>query len=303
MEAPVDDQCINMEDLGPPSPPKFPDELRCSQIKSVQMEMRIFTARKTYVSELLEIEKETNGPRTETAQKSEAEMTSLDEKINILEGKMNELLPCPIALCFHNSKNKAVKRTADPVIRPAKFTAKANNNNSKTNINSKNKNDVIDFVFPKKTSKIVPVKELEQLKTTNAFAALNTATVDAEDVSPPKPKIKPIFMKIINSYNLILQELHRSYPTATNTHMRGYIKIEAQSSDDHRDITNYLKEKNLEHYVIVPPSTRPLKLSSKASPTILTLRILKMTSFPRVLKSLKLPNLKNSSPKLPYLST
>ncbi|GFX75397.1 hypothetical protein TNCV_1724111 [Trichonephila clavipes] len=28
MEAPVDDQCINMEDLGPPSPPKFPDELR-----------------------------------------------------------------------------------------------------------------------------------------------------------------------------------------------------------------------------------------------------------------------------------
>ncbi|GFV84658.1 uncharacterized protein TNCV_4296411 [Trichonephila clavipes] len=195
MEAPVDDQCINMEDLGPPSPPKFPDELRCSQIKSVQMEMRIFTARKTYVSELLEIEKETNGPRTVTAQKSEEEITSLDEKINILEGKMLELLPCPIALCSHNSKNKAVKRTADPVIRPAKFTAKATNNNSKNNnISSKNKNDVTDFVFPKKTNKMVPVKELEQLNTTNAFAALNTATVDAEDVSPPKPKIKPIFM-------------------------------------------------------------------------------------------------------------
>ncbi|GFX07223.1 uncharacterized protein TNCV_2972001 [Trichonephila clavipes] len=211
MEAPVDDQCISMEDLGPPSPPKFPDELRCSLIKSVQMEMRILTARKTYVSELLEIKKETNGPRTETAQKSE-EMTSLEEKINILEGKMHELLPCPIALCSHNSKNKAVKRTADPVNRPAKFTAKATNNNNKSNNISKNKNDVTDFVFPKKTSKIVPVKELEQLKTTNAFAALNTATVDAEDVSPPKPKIKPIFMRIISSYNLILQELHRSYP-------------------------------------------------------------------------------------------
>ncbi|GFS91134.1 uncharacterized protein TNCV_2214791 [Trichonephila clavipes] len=78
METPVDDQCVNMEDLGPPSPPKFPDELRCSQIKSVQMEMRIFTTRKRYVSELLEIEKETNGPRTETVQKSEAEMTFLE---------------------------------------------------------------------------------------------------------------------------------------------------------------------------------------------------------------------------------
>ncbi|GFU21701.1 uncharacterized protein TNCV_3123011 [Trichonephila clavipes] len=119
-------------------------------------------------------------------------MTSLDEKINILEGKMLELLPCPIALCSHNSKNKAVKRTAEPVIRPAKFTAKAINNMSN---NSKNKNEVreTDFVFPKKTSKIVPVKELEQLKTTNAFAALNTATVDAEDVSPPKPKNKTDF--------------------------------------------------------------------------------------------------------------
>ncbi|GFU78044.1 uncharacterized protein TNCV_4855221 [Trichonephila clavipes] len=208
MEPPVHDQCINMEDLGPPSPPKFPDELRCLQIKSVQMEMRIFTARKTDVSELLEIEKETNGPRTETAQKSEAEMTSLDEKINILE---------------------AVKRTADPVIRPAKFTAKANNNNSKINNNNKNKNDVIDFVFPKKTSKNVPVKEMEQLKTTNAFAALNTATVDDKDVSPPKHKIKLIFMRIIDSYNLILQELHRSYPTTTNTHMRGYSKLKRKA--------------------------------------------------------------------------
>ncbi|GFU38171.1 uncharacterized protein TNCV_4328631 [Trichonephila clavipes] len=107
---------------------------------------------------------------------------------------------------------------------------------------------------------------MEKLATTNAFAALNTAEDDAEDVSPPKYKIKPIFMKIIDSYNLILQELHRSYPTATNTHTRGYIKIEAQTADDHRDITNYLKAKELEHYVIEPPSTRPLKLVIKGLP-------------------------------------
>ncbi|GFT44129.1 uncharacterized protein TNCV_966181 [Trichonephila clavipes] len=293
MEAPVVDQSINMEDLGPP-PPKFPAELRCSQIKSVQMEMRIFSARKKYVSELLEIEKESNGPMTETAQKSEEEMTSLDEKINILEGKMLELLPCPIALCSHNSKNKAVKRTAEPVIRPAKITAKATNNKSN---NSKNKNEVTDFVFPKKTSKIVPVKELEQLKTTNAFAALNTATVDAEDVSPPKPKIKPIFMRITNSYSLILQELHRAYPTATNTHMRGYIKIEAQSTDDHRDITNYLKAKELEHYVIDPPSTRPLKLVIKGLPDNIDPEDIKTDLVAKGIKIiyiLKSPNLKNS---------
>ncbi|GFV85361.1 hypothetical protein TNCV_3771861 [Trichonephila clavipes] len=53
------------------------------------------------------------------------------------------------ALCYHNSKNKAVKRI-EPVIRPAKFTAKAANN-SKTNNNNKKNND--EFVFPKKTTK------------------------------------------------------------------------------------------------------------------------------------------------------
>ncbi|GFW16117.1 nucleic-acid-binding protein from transposon X-element [Trichonephila clavipes] len=304
MEAPVVDQSINMEDLGPPSPPKFPAELRCSQIKSVQMEMRIFTARKKYVSELLEIEKESNGPMSETAQKSEEEMTSLDEKINILEGKMLELLPCPIALCSHNSKNKAVKRTAEPVIRPAKFTAKATNNKSNNsenskNINSKNKNEVTDFVFPKKTSKIVPVKELEQLKTTNAFAALNTATVDAEDVSPPKPKIKPIFMRITNSYSLILQDLHRAYPTATNTHMRGYIKIEAQSTDDHRNITNYLKAKELEHYVIDPPSTRPLKLVIKGLPDNIDPDDIKTDLVSKGIKITKIAQLKKFVTKTP----
>ncbi|GFX83862.1 uncharacterized protein TNCV_2546531 [Trichonephila clavipes] len=214
METPVDDQCVNMEDLGPPSPPKFPDELRCSQVKSVQMEMWIFTARKNYVSELLEIEKETNGPRTETAQKSEAEMTSLDEKINILE-------------------------------------------------------------------------------------ALNTAKVDDEDVSPPKHKIKPIFMRMIDSYNLILQEPHRSYPTTTNTHMRGYMKIEAQSEDDHRDITNYLKEKNLEHYVIDPPSTRPLKLVIKGLPDNIDPEDIKNDLISKGIKIIKIAQLKRFVTKTP----
>ncbi|GFX07220.1 uncharacterized protein TNCV_2971971 [Trichonephila clavipes] len=261
--------------------------------------MRIFFARKKYVSELLEIEKENNGPMTETAQKSEEEMTSLDEKINILEGKMLELLPCPIALCSHNSKNKAVKRTAEPVIRPAKFTAKATNNNSNNSNNSKNKNEVTDFVFPKKTSKIVPVKELEQLKTTNGFLAFNTATVDAEDVSPPKPKIKPIFMRITNSYSLILQDLHRAYPTATNTHMRGYIKIEAQSSDDHRNITNYLKAKELEHYVIDPSSTRPLKLVIKGLPDNIDPEDIKTDLVSKGIKITKIAQLKKFVTKTP----
>ncbi|GFX73364.1 uncharacterized protein TNCV_1469861 [Trichonephila clavipes] len=244
MEAPVDDHCITMEDLGPPTP-KLPADLRCSQITSVGKELEIYQIRRDYVTSMIDLENRTPSATTETKSKLEEELKTLNENISILEGKLADYLPCPNALCFHNSKSKAVKRTAEPVIRPAKFSAKATNN-AKTNANN-NKNNNDEFVIPKKTTKNIPIKEMEKLATTNAFAALNTAEDDAEDVSPPKYKIKPIFMKIFDSYNLILQELHRSYLTATNTHTRGYIKIEAQTADDHREreITNYLKAKEL----------------------------------------------------------
>ncbi|GFV29540.1 hypothetical protein TNCV_4489941 [Trichonephila clavipes] len=116
------------------------------KLKSIEKEVRIFSARKDYVSDMLEIEKSIPSPTPEATQTLEAELMSLEEKIKVLEGKMTEYLPCPI----HNYKFKAVKRPAYSVIRPAKFKAKAN----------KNKFDA-DLVFPKKTVKNVPAKEME----------------------------------------------------------------------------------------------------------------------------------------------
>ncbi|GFV62595.1 hypothetical protein TNCV_2528201 [Trichonephila clavipes] len=55
MEQQADDQSIIMEDLGPPSP--LTDEQRCMKLKSFEKEVWIFSARKDYVSEMLEIEK------------------------------------------------------------------------------------------------------------------------------------------------------------------------------------------------------------------------------------------------------
>ncbi|GFU12848.1 uncharacterized protein TNCV_3574111 [Trichonephila clavipes] len=166
------------------------------QIKSIAKEIKIFSIRKDYVAKMLEVEESDPSNNKETKVTLEAELKSLEEKIAILEGKMTDYLPCPIALCSH--KSKAVKRTADPVIRPAKFTAKATQNQNKNNIskvNNKNKNKIdVDFVFPTKTTKIAPAKEIEKVPTNNTFAALNTANDDDEDVSPRKYKIKPIFM-------------------------------------------------------------------------------------------------------------
>ncbi|GFT52231.1 uncharacterized protein TNCV_2530921 [Trichonephila clavipes] len=96
-----------------------------------------------------------------------------------------------------------------------------------------------------------------------ALEALNSADKDVEDVTPAAPRIKPIMMKLFPEYNLILQEIHRTHPTATNTHVGGWIKIQAESSDHHREITSFLSDKKCQYYVTDPPANRPLKVVIK----------------------------------------
>ncbi|GFQ73868.1 uncharacterized protein TNCT_422711 [Trichonephila clavata] len=109
-------------------------------------------------------------------------------------------------------------------------------------------------------------KKLEEKATSIAekIASLEE-NVDVEDVTPAAPKIvvRPIMMKLFPEYNLILQELHRTYPSATNTHTAGYIKIHLDSKDQHQEITDYLISKKVQHYVTDPPANRPLKLVIK----------------------------------------
>ncbi|GFY26526.1 uncharacterized protein TNCV_2878561 [Trichonephila clavipes] len=72
-------------------------------------------------------------------------------------------------------------------------------------------------------------------------------------------------MKLFPEYNLILQEIHRTHPTATNTHVGGWIKIQAENSDHHREkkITLFLSDKKCQYYVTDPPANRPLKVVIK----------------------------------------
>ncbi|GFV37737.1 hypothetical protein TNCV_1001751 [Trichonephila clavipes] len=158
------------------------------------------------------------GPTNETSQKLEAEAAGLDEKIRVLEGNMLEFLPCPVPLCAHNFKynknNK--KRAAEPIIRPSKLTAKINDN----------KLDVEDFKIPRKTAK-----------------TLNTANDDVEDVTPAAPKVKPVMMKLFPEYNLILQDIHLTHPTATNTHATWPPPLNAPSSLSRERVRDNPKKK------------------------------------------------------------
>ncbi|GFU35978.1 uncharacterized protein TNCV_4190941 [Trichonephila clavipes] len=154
-----------------------------------------------------------------------------------------------------------------------------------------------DYVFPKKTVK-PPLIEKKDINTNNSFEVLDSVMTDVEDVTPAY-KSKPIFMRIFDSYNLVLQYLYRKFPTATNTHAKGYIKIEAQNEKDHEEITKFLKDKNLEFYTIEPPLSRPLKLVIKGLPDDIDPEDIKKDLISKGIKIVKTTQLKRFISKTP----
>ncbi|GFW88195.1 RNA-directed DNA polymerase from mobile element jockey [Trichonephila clavipes] len=189
-------ESIFMKDLAPNfqstsfiSPPKVD--------RGPNYEKGILKARLEYVRSLLQIEIDRPSPTPDVRLALESELKKLEPKWKTLEGKMTELLPRPIALSPQTNKPKRVKRSAAPVVKPAKSTKPESTNDP-------------DFVFPKKTMKNTPVTEKNDINTNNSFEVLDSVMTDVEDVTPAY-KTKPIFMKIFDSYNLVLQDLHRIF--------------------------------------------------------------------------------------------
>ncbi|GFT43768.1 uncharacterized protein TNCV_4464342 [Trichonephila clavipes] len=73
------------------------------------------------------------------------------------------------------------------------------------------------------------------------------------NTNPPKPRIRPIMMRINKNYNLILQEIYRTYPETANKNTGNYIKIQPASEEDHENIKKLLITKKADHYVIEEP--------------------------------------------------
>ncbi|GFX76079.1 hypothetical protein TNCV_2299941 [Trichonephila clavipes] len=88
MENLSDDQSVIMEEIDPQN---ITDEQKCNNLKSIDKQIKIFTARKDYIRTVLNIEKSIPGPTNETSQKLEAEVAGLDEKIRALESGCRRL--------------------------------------------------------------------------------------------------------------------------------------------------------------------------------------------------------------------
>ncbi|GFS82430.1 nucleic-acid-binding protein from transposon X-element [Trichonephila clavipes] len=124
-----------------------------------------------------------------------------------------------------------------------------------------------EFKLPKKAARTIKEIPIEQVVCTtgNKFSVL-----EEEEAPPPKSSspltVKPIMLKIVNSYNLIVQDINRKFPGTINKMAGNYIKIQPATPDDHRDIVTHLENIRAQHYIIKRLADRPIKVVIKGLP-------------------------------------
>ncbi|GFW71941.1 nucleic-acid-binding protein from transposon X-element [Trichonephila clavipes] len=130
--------------------------------------------------------------------------------------------------------------------------------------------------FAKKLKLSDPIAGTSQpVNVQNKFSSLSgkdaeiTPTTSNQTAAPisARPKVPPIMFKHKKAnYKLIVKNLNKDFPDCDVKLAGKYLKIFCKSSDEHRIVTDYLREISEEFYVIDPPDSRPLKIVIKGLP-------------------------------------
>ncbi|GFX96736.1 uncharacterized protein TNCV_1647711 [Trichonephila clavipes] len=159
---------------------------------------------------------------------------------------------CPVIDCpthTNRTQSDSVMAESNGKINDTNSNPKQNSNNSKEKIpikrsNSTSNNDKDnlknnkragqeDFKTPNKFARKIIEVPIEKVVCTskNKFAVLEDEEVMEVSPSAPTPKIKLIMMRIGKNYNLILQEINRSYPNTINKNTGNYIRIQPATTE------------------------------------------------------------------------
>ncbi|GFX63087.1 hypothetical protein TNCV_3161791 [Trichonephila clavipes] len=107
-----------------------PMSRNATTLKSIDKQIKIFTARKDYIRTMLNIEKSIPGLRTRPPRSWKLKQPVWTRRSEPLKVICLSFYLAQYLLCAHNFKynknNK--KRTAEPILRPSKLTAKINEN-------------------------------------------------------------------------------------------------------------------------------------------------------------------------------
>ncbi|GFW62691.1 hypothetical protein TNCV_2624541 [Trichonephila clavipes] len=195
------------------------------------------------------------------------------KEIQKLVKMMNALfLPCPVLDCPENTNN-SIKLNDPPETNAKKYSCQTSHDSKKiANPNTS----------PQKVAKKLKLSDpiagtSQPISVKNKFSSL--AGKEAK-VTPPtsnqttaaiaaRPKVPTIMFKHKKeNYKTIIKDLNKDFPNCDVKLAGKYLKIFTTSTDVHRIVTIYLKEKCEEFYVINPPDSQipaPRKLSSKDS--------------------------------------
>ncbi|GFV88598.1 phospholipid-transporting ATPase IA [Trichonephila clavipes] len=185
-------------------------------------------------------------------------------------GELALFLPCPVLNCLENANNSTKQN--DPPEPCVKKHLRQTSHENKKNANNDN-----GFVSPKKTAKKLKLSDpiagtSQPVSVQNKFSSLSekeaeiTPTTSNQTAAPisARPKIPPIMFKHKKAnYKQIVKNLNKDFSDCDVKLAGKYLKLFCKSSDEHRIVIEYLKEKSEEFYVIDPPDSRPLKIVIK----------------------------------------
>ncbi|GFY22484.1 nucleic-acid-binding protein from transposon X-element [Trichonephila clavipes] len=159
------------------------------------------------------------------------------------------------------------------------YCAKKHSRSENRDTNKTTKDDR-GFVSPKKTAKKLkfsaPIAGTSQpVKVQNKFSSLSVKEAESnpttsDQTAAPisaRPRIPPIMFKYKKAnYRSIIKNLNEDFPDCEAKLAGKYLKIFCKTSDEHRVVTDHLKEIKEQFYVIDPPDSRPLKVVIKGLP-------------------------------------
>ncbi|GFY05985.1 nucleic-acid-binding protein from transposon X-element [Trichonephila clavipes] len=254
-------------------PPEETDSEKCRRHQEMQKRIKMANGRLSFLEHCIRSEKEfpdlTDDDALVGLQKNMNSLLSREQTL----GELALFLPCPVLDCPGNVKN-STKQKDPPEPSVKKHPRLENRDNNKT------ANDDSGFVAPKRLQKklkfSVPIAGTSQpVNVLNKFSSLSekedeiNPTTSDQTAAPisARPKVPPIMFKHKKAnYKSIVKNLNKDFPDCEVKLAGKYFKIFCKTTDEHRIVTNYLKEISEEFYVIDPPDSRPLKIVIKGLP-------------------------------------
>ncbi|GFW97907.1 nucleic-acid-binding protein from transposon X-element [Trichonephila clavipes] len=223
-------------------PPEETDTDKCRRHQEMQKRIKMTNGRLSYLEHCIRSEKEfpdlTDADALVKFQNEHDELSSQKEH-NL--GELALCLPCPVLDCPENAKY-ARKQKRSPRVKCKKST----------------RAQTSQPVTVQNKFSSLSVKETENNPTTSAQT---TAPISA------RPRIPPIMFKYKKAnYREIIKNLNDDFPDCEAKLAGKYLKIFCKTSDDHRVVTDHLREIKEQFYVIDPPDSRPLKVVIKGLP-------------------------------------